>query len=223
MNRQALKPPACGRCGRFGRCVTCTGRADTASVNSKLARAGRDRGYDKGCVDEFWRTVPRFNLERARLPPSSFGCAGEPVTWIPRCPSLGNLRQDRALARVLRIVTTGSRARLGSDDAAGADSSRSRSWKSGAADRTRIVGCAPLLLARAPWRSGRPGSGARPAMIAQPDPPSTSTRGAALEGRPANAVRSADDTLPGSIAAMASSTVSTERRGRAGYILYCRD
>ena len=37
MYRQALQPPARRRCGRFGRCVTCTGRADTASVNSTLA------------------------------------------------------------------------------------------------------------------------------------------------------------------------------------------
>ena len=73
------------------------------------------------------RCLASITIERARLPPVSVACVGEPVTWIPSCPSLGNLRQNRALARVLRIVTTGSRARLGSDDAVAADSWRSRS------------------------------------------------------------------------------------------------
>ncbi|MDA0323963.1 MAG: hypothetical protein O2923_14775, partial [Verrucomicrobia bacterium] len=36
----------------------------------------------------------------ARLSPVPVGCAGEPVTWICRGPSLEKLRQDRALARV---------------------------------------------------------------------------------------------------------------------------
>ena len=40
MYRQALQPPARRRCGRFGRCVTCTGRADTASVSSTLTLRG---------------------------------------------------------------------------------------------------------------------------------------------------------------------------------------
>ena len=147
MYRQALQPPARRRCGRFGRCVTCTGRADTASVNSTLAPRGKIASVTRGATMSS-RTgsilVDHDRMRQASTGPRLAAPGARHVDF--QGPSLEKLRQDRALARVSahrHYPLTGNGVVT---MRVGADGWRGRSRTAGAADRTGIAGFRTLLL-----------------------------------------------------------------------------
>ena len=83
-----------------GRCVTCTIRADSASVNSMLAREDENAGGTAGVTVSSLRhnsIVVHDRMRRASVPHDRL--RRDPVTSIGRGPSLEKLRQEQALAR----------------------------------------------------------------------------------------------------------------------------
>ena len=100
MYRQALQPPARRRCGRFGRCVTCTGRADTASVNSTLALRNEIADLAKNAMMSSRTGSILLNHDRMRQAFSGPRSAAPGARHVDfQGPLLEKLRQDQALAR----------------------------------------------------------------------------------------------------------------------------
>jgi hypothetical protein len=96
-NLQALGPPAFRRCGRFGRscelgwCVTCTGRADSASDESNPHHALRVDGTCCGARrDASVTTLRQLSSHRHMTAPTScsFHSGSELITRLCGHPSL---------------------------------------------------------------------------------------------------------------------------------------
>ena len=83
-----------------GRCVTCTIRADSASVNAMLAREDENAGGTGGVTRSSLRhdaVVVHDRLRRASVPHDRL--RRDPVTWLDPGSSRAKQPQDRAAAR----------------------------------------------------------------------------------------------------------------------------